>query len=235
MAAEHGPTRPAAPRLGAATRSAAMDVFYNSWRLVPANLVWGAGLIFLILVWEAGAPLFSVLLCPLLGLPTIGLYRLAGLVARGRAVSLSDAFEAWRRFGVRALALGGAFTLLGSMFGFNVMLGLARGDILGWVIATTAAWGLIFTTVTACVAWPLAADPRREDMSLRGIARLALLLVVAFPLRLGAFTTLVAIVLVASTLGLVALLMISVAFVALLSARFVLPAADRLAPPTGSD
>ncbi len=227
---ERGPARPAAPRLGDATRSAAVDVFYNSWRLVPANVLWSAGFLTLLILWEAGTPLFSVLGAPLLALPTIGLYRMAALVTRGDAVSLSDAFDAWRQFGGRALALGGAFTLLVTVFGANVLLGLDRGDVLGWVIATTAAWGLVITALCACVVWPLAADPRRETLGFRAIVRLALLMVVAFPLRMGALAVLIAVVLVASTIGFVALVTISVAFVALLATRFVLPAADRFEP-----
>ncbi len=225
--------RPPAPRLGAATRAAAIDVFYNSWRLVPANLLWGAGFLALLLLWEAGAPLLSILAAPLLGLPTVGLYRMAALVARGESVSFSDGVDAWRRFGGRALGLGAAFTALAIVFGVNILLGVTSGDVLGWGLATTAAWGLVITSIIACVAWPLAVDPRREEMRLPAIIRLALLLVIAFPLRMAALSAVVVVVLIASTLGFVVLMMISVAFVALLSARFVLPAADRFSPPDG--
>ncbi len=225
--------RPPAPRLGAAARAAAIDIFYNSWRLVPANLLWGAGLIALLLLGEVGAPFLSIVLSPLLALPTIGLYRMAGLVVRGESVSFSDGLDAWQRFGRRGLVLGAILAALGTIFGVNVLTGVAQGEVLGWALATTAAWGLVVTGMAACVVWPLAVDPRRQDESLRSIIRLALLLVIAFPLRLGRLTVLVAVVLIGSAIGFAALLTVSMAFVALLSARFVLPAADRFAPPDG--
>jgi hypothetical protein len=97
-------------------------------------------------------------------------------------------------------------------------------------VRPTGGRGLLLTALCACVVWPPAADPRRQDMRLREIVRLAVLLVIAFPLRIGALAVVAGIVLVASTVGFVALLAISIAFVALLSTRFVVPAADRFSP-----
>lgn len=206
-------------------------MFYHSWRLVPANIVWGAGLLLLLLQGQVGSPILSVLLAPLLGFPTAGLYWLAALIARGEPVALSDAFGAWRRFGRRVLVLSVGLVFLASVFATNLAVGLLRADVLGWSIATAAGWGLIGTIVVACIVWPLAFDPRREGVALRDIFLLALRLAMAFPLRFAALALVLGSILVGSTIAFAALVTISVAFASLISARFVLPAADRLAPP----
>ncbi len=224
--------RPQAPRLGAAAREAAVDFYFNSWRLVPANLVWGAG--FILLLLAAAAWPAAVLASPLLALPTVGIFRLAALIARGGSVALSDGFDAWRRFGARALAVGAALLLCFAMFGTNVVLGLLGGGVVGWSLATLAAWGLAAAGVSACVLWPLLVDPRREGTALRETLRLGLLLVVAFPLRFGALALLVGAILAASTVAFAAIATVSVSYVALVAARYVLPAADRFSPPPDS-
>jgi hypothetical protein len=50
-------------------------------RLVAANVVWGAGLIVVVLVGLAW-PLGGLLLLPLLALPTAGVFRLAARIVR---------------------------------------------------------------------------------------------------------------------------------------------------------
>src|SRR4051794_3974667 len=57
------------PSIPAALRASAVDFFYNSWRLVPANLVWGAAFVAVGLLWLS-APLLGLVLVPLLALPT---------------------------------------------------------------------------------------------------------------------------------------------------------------------
>lgn len=233
--AEQVARAPAAPRLGGALRGAAIDFYFNSWRLVPANLAWSAGLV-AILALAATVSLLALLLVPLLALPTVGIYRLAVLIVRGEPVALSDGFAAWRRFGAPALALGFALLAAGTMFGSNVWLGLSRGDVAGWSLATLAFWGLVVVAMAAGVAWPVLVDPRRETLDTRARVRLAILLVVAHPVRFAALTLVLGLIVALSTVGFAALLTISVSYVALVAARYVLPAADRLearlaAPP----
>ena len=224
---------PAAPRLGGALRRAAIDFYFNSWRLVPANLAWSAGLV-AILVLAATVSLLALLLLPLLALPTVGIYRLAALIVRGEPVALSDAFTAWRRFGGPALALGTAVLAAGAMFSFNVRLGLLRGDIAGWSLATLAFWGLVVVAMAACVAWPVLVDPRRETLGSRARVRLVLLLIVAYPVRFAALGLVLGLIVAISAVGFAALLTISVSYVALVAARYVLPAADRLEARLGT-
>jgi len=218
---------PTAPRLGGALRGAAIDFYFNSWRLVPANLVWAAGLV-AILALAASVSLLALLLVPLLALPTVGIYRLAALIVRGEPAALSDAFAAWRRFGAPALALAVALLAAGVMFGFNVANGLLRGDLAGWSLATLAFWGLVVAAMAACAAWPVLVDPRREMLSTHARVRLALLLIVAYPVRFAALALVLGLIVAISTVGFAALLTISVSYVALVAVRYVLPAADRL-------
>jgi hypothetical protein len=198
-------------------------------RLVAANLVWGVVFSVVLLGGLAWPPI--LLLSPLLALPTIGIFRLAALIQRDEFVALSDAFVAWRRLGLRALAVGTGLQLCMLVFGTNIYLGLSRGDYPGLALATMALWGLVVTVVCSCVLWPLVADPRRETLPVTEIVRLGFLLVIAFPVRFARLALLMAVILIVSLPEYAALVSISVAFVALVAARFVLPAADRFAPP----
>jgi uncharacterized membrane protein YesL len=225
--AEVQETLPATPGLRGGIRRALQEFYFNSWRLVPANLVWGAGLLGLYVV--AGvAPALAIVVLPLLALPTVGLFRLGALIARDEPAALSDAFGAWRRFGAAALVVGTAAVVALIVFGANVVTGAASGGVLGWGLATLAGWGLAMTGLVLLAAWPLLVDPWRAELSLRARLRLAALMALAFPGRLVALGLLCAIILAVSTVAFAALVMVSVAFVAMLAAMVVLPAADRL-------
>jgi hypothetical protein len=218
---------PPSPRLGAAMRAAAVDFYYHSLRLVLANVVWGVAFFVVVAVWAGLGPV-ALLLAPLLAIPWVGVVRLAALIARGDEVVLSDAFGAYRRWLVPALAAGFAFVLAAFVLLTNLAVGLHFGGVAGWSFATLSAWGLVIDWLVALSFWPLLVDPRRDDLGGLAKLRLAAILVVAFPLRLTALGIVAAIVAVASTVAIAAIVTISVAYVALLSCRYVLPAADRL-------
>lgn len=217
---------PAAPALGRAIRAGLSDLYFNSLRMVGANLVWSGvlGCLYLVyLAWPFGALAAS----PLLALPTAGIFRLAALIVRGEMSSFADALGAWRRFGARALVLGVLVLLAGVVFVVNVAAGLDASGYAGWSLATLAFWGMAVGSAVAIVAWPLLVDPRRDDRDLAGTFRLAGLLVLAFPLRFAALTLVVGTFVVASTIAFAALAMVSVSIVALVVTRYVLPASDR--------
>ncbi|HET8786110.1 MAG TPA: hypothetical protein VFM38_10770 [Candidatus Limnocylindrales bacterium] len=223
-------TRPAprqGPRLGEAFRTALREFYFNSWRLVPANLAWGACLVGLYLA-SLLSPLLALACLPLLALPTVGVERLAALVARGEPASLGDAFGAWRTFGGTALAIGVAATVGAAVFVTNVGIGVATGNAVGWALATLAAWGLTVGGMFLLVAWPLLVDPWRSDLPVRSRLRLAALLVLAHPVRIAGLGLAIGVILVASTIAFAALVMVSLAYVALVAALYLLPAADRL-------
>jgi len=225
------PVAPAAPlarpSIPHALRAAASDFFYNSWRLVPANIVWGVAFIAIALL-GISAPLLGLVLVPLLALPTVGLFRIAALIARGEAVSLSDGFSAWRRFGGPALATGLVVTVCAVVATWDLLAGLTSNSFVGWVLGTLAAWGLLVVSATTIAFWPLLVDPRRVDRPVRERLRLAGMVVVAYPLRIAALLLVLALVFVGGFVAFAALVTIAVAYSASVACRWVLPAADRL-------
>ena len=214
--------------MAATLRAAAVDVYYQSIRLVPANLVWGAA--FLAWLWLAFAAPAAVafLAAPLLCVPLVGVFRLAAQQARGEDVVLADAAGAVRRFGLQALALGAVLTGIVVVSLSNVALGVALGGPAGWSLATLAAWGLVAAWAAAIVAWPLLVDPAREDLTIRARLELAGLVILASPGRFLAFAAGLAVIAALSTVAIVAIMSISLAFIAAAACRFVLPAADEL-------
>jgi len=215
---------PAAPRLRHALREAASDFYFNSWRLVPANALWGAAFVGLLLLPIPG--LVTVIALPLLGLPVAVIFRLATLIARGDSVALSDGFD--RRIVGPGLIIGSTVVIAVVVFAVNVASGMANGEPLGWIFATVAGWSLVFVWIWSLVVWPVALDPLRLAEPLRDRIRLGTLLVLAFPIRLAMMSLVITLILGVSTVLFAALLTISVAYAALVSARYVLPAADRL-------
>jgi hypothetical protein len=214
--------------LRSALREAAFDFYYQSIRLVPANVLWGIALLAVLAVALGGGPIATLVAVALLAIPYVGVVRLAVLVARGRDVVLSDVFGAYRQFGVPALGLGIVTTLLMVVLASNVVLGAGAGNLVGWGFATLAASGLLATWTVGFPLWVIVVDPEREDRPLVDRIRLSVLLVLAAPVRLAALALALTIILVISTVAFAALLTISVAYVALVTARYVLPMADRL-------
>ena len=97
--AERG--RPRGPGLAAAFRAAAYDFYYQSIRLVPANLLWGLAFLAWLIVSVSTGPLVTLVAAPLLAVPWVGVVRLAALTARGQDVVLSDIWTAIRRYRAR--------------------------------------------------------------------------------------------------------------------------------------
>jgi uncharacterized membrane protein YesL len=218
---------PDAPRIGQAIRDALSDFYFNSWRLVPANAAWGIGLILvvgLILVW----PLGSLIMVILLGLPTAGIYRLAALIVRDRPVAFSDALSAWREFLRPALLLAAGLVGITIALSVNLAVGLTSTDPIAWAVGTLAAWGLLATWTVALLVWPLVVDPLRDGQSLLQRLQLASTLLLLSPIRVAAMVLLMSAVLVVSAILFAALLTVSIAFIALVTTRYVLPAADRV-------
>lgn len=218
---------PDAPSLPGSVQAALFDFYYNSWRLVPANLLWGLGLLgvlFLLLT----LPVAAVPAAVLLAVPAVGMFRLAAQIVREEPVSFRDSLHAWRRFLGRALISGAVLVAISFVMLFNTVLGLLNPELVLWVISVMSVWGLLATWVVAVPYWALLTDPVREDEPLRAKLRLAAVLVLLSPLRFAVLLLIVAFVLITSAIFFAALLTISVAFVALLATRYTLPAADRL-------
>jgi hypothetical protein len=215
-------------RLRGAIRAAAFDFYYQSIRVVPANILWGIALLVVLAVAIEGGPLVTLAVAPLMAIPYVGVVRLAALAARSRDVVLSDLWRAYREFGLPALGVGVLTTLAVALLASNVVVGATMGGLFGWVFATLAASGLFGIWVVGFPMWVLLVDPNRADRPLRDRLRLAVLLVLAAPGRMAALGMLLLIVLLISTVAFAALLTISVSYAALVAARYVLPLADRL-------
>jgi hypothetical protein len=223
-----GARRPSSPGIAASFRAAATDFYYQSIRLVPANLLWGGSFVLWLVVAVATGPLVTLLTAPLVAVPYVALARLAALTVRGRDVVLSDVTDAIRRFGLPALVAGALAALAAAILASNAFLGANLGGPAGWVLTTLAATGLIVLWVFGVPFWVLLVDPDREDVPVRARARLAALLVVAAPGRLFWLAFLLAALLLVSTVAFVALLTIAPAYASLVAARYTLPLADRL-------
>jgi hypothetical protein len=217
---------PDPPQLGGALREAAVDFYFNSWRLVPANLIWGVLLLVVLGATAIWLPLAA--LASLLAVPVVGIYRICALIHRGASVSFSDAITGMRRFGGSALLLGVAATFVAVAFMANISVGMSIGGVPGGVFSVLAAYGLLGLAMFLVAAWPIVVDPLREELSLRRRLRLAFLVIAARPGRMLLLTVVVVAILVASTVLFAALLTVSLAYVSLVTTRYVLPAADRL-------
>lgn len=226
------PAPPSPTSIGGAIRAAGREGYYHSWRLVPANLVWSVVAIAvaaLVLVTPV-----AIVLVPLAALPTAGLFRVTTRIVRGQAVSFWDSIDAWRTDPIATLAIGAGFAAAAVVLGFNVVSGLTSDSPLGWGLATLATWGLLAAWLLAWTVWPILVDPARAERPVADRLRLAGLLVLAHPIRLGLLGLVLGLFLAVSTLAVVALVTVSVAFSALVATELVLPAADRLEARLGA-
>jgi uncharacterized membrane protein YesL len=218
---------PSPPRLLGVLRTGVTDFLAHSWPLVLANLAWGA-LLLVVLATTSVTPL-AWLLLTLLALPTVGVFRTAALIVRDEPVSVREGLAAWGRYGARAIVLGALLLVAAAVLGTNLVLGLEARGLVGWSLATFAGWGLAALATLAVVVWPLLVDPRREGLALREVLRLGALMALAHPLRFGGLALVLLGILALGTLAVVALLSVAIGFAAIVSCRFVLPAADRFA------
>lgn len=235
-AEDRGTTTLARPqRLGAAFRAALTDYYFNSMRLVAANVVWGAGAVVIALVGFVW-PLGGLLLLPLLALPTAATFRVAsGVVRAPPDAGRSDIAWPYHRAKAESVGLGVIATALGLVLATNMLTGIVQGTPFGWVIATLAAWGLVALWSASLVVWPLIVDPARASSPMRARLRLAAGLLLVDPVRFGGLGILVAVIVVVSTILTAAILTVSVSFVALLACRMAYPVADRLEPVAAGD
>jgi hypothetical protein len=214
------------PSVGRAIREGLGDLYYHSWRLVPGNVLWSFTALAILLAVVVSSLGLAAL--PVLAIPTAGLFRMTTRVARGESVSFWDAAAAWRTELGGTLVLGAGLAVVAVVLGTNVVTGLASGTPLGWALATLALWGLVAAWLFAWTAWPIVTDPWRAGWPFRERVRLASVLLLAHPIRIAALGVALALFLGISTVAFVALLMVSVAVAALVAARYILPAADRL-------
>jgi len=224
---------PPPPTLRGALRAAASDLYYHSIRVVPVNVLFAAIVLLGIATWAAWGPFAAAVPATLLAVPLAGLARLAANATRGADVNLSDALDPMRRRPAAVLLGGLGFTLAMLVLSVNVVTGLTAGNVVAFAIGTMAFWGIVATLALGFAFWPLLADPQREDRPSSEALRVAALLLVAHPLRIGALTIVLVATLLASMIAFAAIVTVSVGFVMLVAARYVLPASDRLEAAIG--
>jgi hypothetical protein len=155
------------------------------------------------------------------------MFRMAALATREAAVGFSDFLAGMRQFGVPALALGVASTVVFAIFTANIALGLSQGSIAGGVFALLALYADVALATYLVTAWPILVDPLHETVTVRARLRLAFYVLVTRLGRMLGLTIVILAILTVSTILFAALLTISVAYVSLVGSRYVLPAADR--------
>ena len=212
--------------LAGALRQSLTDFYFNSWRLAPANLVWGVG--FIALLFAGPLTVAGVVILVLLAVPLVGLHRMAALIAREEPATFSDFVGGMRRYAAPALATAAGATILAIVFTTNIYVGLEAGGPVGWFIGAMALWGDVALAMLLVTFWPVLTDPRHDGLSLRRQLVLAGLVVIGRPGRVAALTLVVTVILIVSTVLFAAILLVSVAYVSLVSARYVLPMLDAL-------
>ena len=212
--------------IGGAIRLAAIDFYFNSLRFVPANAAWALGALVVLFLAVAWPP--AIVLGALLAIPLAGLHRMAALLARGEATSLSDFVDGMRRFGAAAAAVATGAVVLAFVLTTNMVVGFDSGGPIGWFLGATALYGVIALVMFLVAAWPILVDPRRESAPVRRRLQLAGLVVIGRPGRLFLLTAIVIVLLAASVVILAGIVLVGVAFTSLLATRWVLPVADEL-------
>ena len=211
-----------------AFQPALRDLYFGSVRLLPANIIWGVVLLALAWIAFSGGLWIAVFLAPLLGVPTVGLYRLAVSTSRGDEPRFADAFVAMRERLVPALSVAALTIWAAVLLGINIGLGLGTGSLPGFVFAIVSGWGLIAVAAFTAVVGPILADPDRRRAPVRGTLRLGAFLVLAVPIRVMSLAIVAVLLFFASTWLLVLVLAVTAAYVALLCCRVVLPEVDRV-------
>jgi hypothetical protein len=216
----------ALPSLGSSMRTAASDVYFNSWRLAPANLVWGA--IAVLAIVAGPGSLIGLTLLVILSIPTAGLHRMGALIARGEPAAFSDFLDGMRRLAGQALFVGAAALAATLVLTTNILVGLESGNPVGWFVSALALWGAIGLAMALAAFWPILCDPRRDGLGLRRRLALAGVVVLGRPRRMIALTLVLTVILVVSTILFAALVIVSVAYVSVLASRYVLPTVDEV-------
>jgi len=212
--------------IGQAARAAGTDFYFNSWRVIPANIAFA----FVLLVIAAAAAAWPpcIALVPLAAIPLAGLHRMAALLARNEPAAFGDFVDGMRRFGVAAVLLAAGAALIGAVLVTNALIGFGGDNPLGWFLAASALYGLVALAMFLVAAWPVLVDPNHSDATLRRRLQLAGFVLVGRPVRLFLLTALVVAILVVSTVALAGIVLVGVAYASLVATRWVLPSVDDL-------
>lgn len=201
------------------------DFYFNSWRFLGANILLGAVLVAFV-VASLATP-WGLLLAVLLVLPAAGTMRMATRLVRDFHTDLGDFAEIVRRpwpvLGVGLAQLAVIVILVG-----DILIAAAWRSWPGTFLLIGALYALVALWAYSVVAWPLLLDPERDTEGVRPRLRLALVVFLVHPVRVGLFALLVGALLVLATIVIMPVLTFAVALLWLAIARYVLPVADRI-------
>lgn len=206
-------------------RAAGSDFFYNSWRFLGANLLLGTFMVVVVLASVASAwMLIGVLiLVPL----AAGIMRMATRLTRDGHTDFSDFTEVLRR-PWRVLWLGAVQLVISGVLVADMSIAAAWQSWPGTFLVVSAGYGLLVVWAFALVAWPLLLDPERDAEGVRPRLRLALIVLLAYPLRIGLFALLIGALLLVATVAIAPIITFAIGLAWLAIARYVLPIADRV-------
>ena len=206
-------------------RQAAVDLYYNFSAFIPANVIFGIGLIVLIGA-VATSPVGWIAIVGLVPL-TAGCMALATSLVRDGHTDLGEFMAVVRRPWL-VLGLGIAQLTATAVLLVDLSVGAALGTPIGGVLVVSAVYGLAILWTYAVAAWPIVLDPKRQSEPLAARLRLAARLLIARPGRMSGLAALVGIFLGIATVAVVAIATFALALAWLVTARYVLQAADGL-------
>jgi len=206
--------------VGGALRTALVDFYHQSWRLLILNSLLSAfvGATLLAALWVPPMALLLVLAGPL----AAALMHCAVTVARTDDLELRDALTGLRLHWRRGLALGLVVLVVAAAGAFA----LAFYARTAWPLAVLVGDVLVVFGVLQLVLWPLAVHER--TLELRAVVREALAAVLARPLASIALAlALLAVNLAGAAAAVLPLLTLTVAYSFLAAAHFALPLGAR--------
>ena len=216
---------PPPPRFGAVIREAASDFYFNGWRFFGGNLVFGG--VLLAILWLSLLTPWILLALAILALPAAGIMRMATRVERIGHTDFGDFIQVVRH-PLRILVIGGLQALVTTVLVTDVLIGLSWGSWPGTLLFVSALYGIGVLWCYAVVAWPILLDPERDGEPVRGLLRLALVVLLVHPFRLGGLALLAGLLLVLATVLIAPILTFAVSLAWLAVAGYVLPLADRV-------
>ena len=202
-----------------ALRSALVDTYHFSWRLLIVNTSLSVA-VALIVLFVSTFPLVLFLAPLLVGPIVAGLVHCVVTLIRDEEFQLSDAFVGLRRFWMRGFLLGGlsgAVLLLGALA--VMFYGSERHRVLP--LAVLAVYVVALLSLVLLIGWLFAiAEP---DVGIAGALHRAWLLALRSPARLLVLGTALFLVNLAGAVTVLPFLTLTIAYSFLATARLVLP------------
>jgi hypothetical protein len=214
-----------------AVRAAASAMSDDFVRFVAGNVAWLAVVGAALLTGRLFLPGHALLV--LIVPASYGLCRMTAFAVRGRPARLAQFRAGVTRRGWAGFGLGCLQLVLLALAATNVTIAVQAPSLPLVLSAAVSAYSGLFLSATVLAVWPLLLDPAREQMAMRSIVRLGLVVIAARPGRQLALVILEGVLVAVGLQAFVAALLLP-AFGLLVSSWVVLPLADELATNSGS-